>query len=79
MSTIPAPDELQPGDRAAGIAILAGLALSLALVAHHPTVRSRTGAEFVAEVTSKAVPNGVVHGSLIALVGVLVAGYSGYD
>ena len=56
---------------------MAGLALSLVFVAHHPTVGSRKGPEFVSEVMSKAVPNGVVHGALIALIGVLVAGYSG--
>src|SRR5436305_8370171 len=77
MAISSAADEHQHADRAAGITILAGLVLSLAFVAYHPMVRSRTRAEFVAEVTAKAVTNGVVHGSLIALAGVLVAGYSG--
>lgn len=77
MSTIPVPDELATADRASGGAILAGLALSIAFAALHPAPRSRTRPEFVAEVASKAHLNGVVHGSLIAVVGVLVAGYSG--
>ena len=77
MPIVPAPDEPRQSDRAAGFAILAGLLLSLAFMAGHPIPRSHSRTEFVAEVTHLALSNSVVHGSLIACVGVLVAGYSG--
>src|SRR5438105_7176724 len=65
-----------PSGRAAGVAIALASLLSVAFMATHPTVHAREPADFVAAVGRRAVVNGVVHGSLIALVAVLVCGLS---
>jgi hypothetical protein len=69
-------DDTLPAGRPAGVAIALASILSVAFMAHHPTVHGRGTAAFVEEVTREAGVNGFVHGSLIVLVGVLVYGFS---
>jgi hypothetical protein len=69
--------EILPSSRLDGVAIALGSLLLVAFMAIHPTIESRRATDFIAEVARKAVVNGVVHGSLIAVLGVLVCGFTG--
>src|SRR5262245_5625841 len=69
--------ETVPSGRPAGVALAVASLLTVAFMAHHPTVHAHGPAGFVEEVTRGALVNGVVHGSLIALVGVFVYGFTG--
>jgi hypothetical protein len=64
-------------DRSAGVALALGSVLSVLMMAHHPTAHGHNPPEFVAEVTEHAAVNEFVHGALIALMGVLIYGFSG--
>ena len=69
-------DETLPSGRAAGLLIGLASVLSVAFMVFHPTVHAHDTAELIAGVARKAVVNRVVHGSLIALVGALVCGFT---
>ncbi len=59
------------------MAIALGSVLSVALMAAHPTVHARGVSDLVEGVVRQAAVNGLVHGALIALLGVLFFGFSG--
>jgi hypothetical protein len=63
-------------DRAAGVAIALGSLSSLLFMLHHPQFRGGETAEFIDQVLRIRGENAVVHGSLIAILGVLLAGFS---
>jgi hypothetical protein len=71
-----ADDESLPSDRVAGVAIAAGSLLSLLFMLHHPQANASETAELVDRVLHIQGENAVVHGSLIAILGVLLAGFS---
>jgi hypothetical protein len=62
--------------RAAGITIIGASILSVCFMVYHPRVHAHGMSEFVEAIRAELLVNGVVHGSLIALSGVLAAGYS---
>src|SRR5438552_10362765 len=66
-----------PSGRSSGVALALGSILSVLMMAHHPTAHGHNPTEFVAEVTRHATLNEFVHGALIALMGVLVYGFTG--
>jgi len=72
----PVESEALPSGRQAGAAIIIASLLSVVLMALHPHYESRTAADFIEESSRKALVNGVIHGGLIALIGVLVSGLS---
>jgi hypothetical protein len=55
---------------------MAASILSVCFMVYHPRVHAHGMAEFVEAVRAELLVNGVVHGSLIALLAVLAAGYS---
>jgi len=57
-----------------GILIAAASILSIVMMAHHPSVGSHEAAEVAAELARKATIDRVVHGTLIALSGLLLFG-----
>lgn len=69
-------DERLPSGRAAGAALAVASVLTVALMANHPHVHAHDPAEFIDATSRQAPANAFVHGSLIALMGVLVFGYS---
>ena len=68
--------ETLPSGRATGVVIGLASVLSVAFMVFHPTVHAHDTTELIAGVARKASVNRVVHGSLIALVGVLVCGFT---
>jgi hypothetical protein len=60
----------------AGWALAAGSVLSVIFMMYHPAVHTHDMAEFVEKIDAGAWVNGLVHGSLIALSGVMVYGFS---
>jgi hypothetical protein len=62
--------------RAAGITIIVAALLSIGFMLYHPRVHAHGMSEFVVAVRQELLLNGVVHGTLIALMGVLAAGFS---
>jgi hypothetical protein len=75
-TSCPPVDGALPSGRSAGVAIALASVLSVAFMAHHPTVHVGNPSEFVAQITRQAVADGVVHGFLIALMGVLLFGFT---
>jgi hypothetical protein len=69
-------DSSDPAGRAAGVVIALASILSIAFMLHHPEPRARGMAEFIEAVRHIAVANAIVHGSLIACLGLLVVGFS---
>jgi len=57
------------------LAIGGGSLLSVALMAHHPTTHGEGIAATVAEIVDEAHVNAVVHGGLIVLMGLMLAGF----
>jgi hypothetical protein len=72
----PAVGDALPSGRSAGVAIALASVLSVAFMAHHPTVHAHKPSEFVAEMTLQAAADRVVHGFLIALMGILLYGFT---
>jgi hypothetical protein len=62
--------------RAAGIAIGLASILSVGFMAYHPRLHAHSMAEFIEVVQREALIDGIVHGSLIGLMGILMTGYS---
>ena len=62
--------------RAAGITIIVAAVLSIGFMLYHPRVHAHGMSDFVVAVRQELLVNGVVHGTLIALMGVLAAGFS---
>src|ERR1700742_3591601 len=56
--------------RTAGIVLVATTLLSILMMAHHPTASTHEPASLAADITSTATLSRVVHGVLIALIGV---------
>ena len=73
--TSPSADVPPPSGRAAGVAIALASGLSVAFMAYHPRLHAKGMAEFVEKAAEVAVENAIVHGSLVAALGVLVAGF----
>lgn len=67
----------RPSSRAAGYAIGVGSLLILFLMAHHPTAHARGIPEFLKAIQKVATLNGIIHGSMIAVLGLLLYGYWG--
>jgi hypothetical protein len=65
-----------PNGTIAGILIAAAAALTLFAVAHHPTVAGLAPAEAIAEIVRLAPMDRLVHGSLIAILGALLYGFT---
>src|ERR1700737_4033499 len=59
---------------AAGIAIASCALVTIFAIAHHPTVTARAPAEALTQVVQVATTDRVVHGTLIAIMGVLLYG-----
>jgi len=74
-SSLPAP-VAAPGGRSAGIVIVASALLTIFAVAHHPTLRAKTPESVIAGMVALAPSDMVVHGSLIAIIIALVAGFA---
>jgi hypothetical protein len=62
--------------RAAGITIIVAAVLSIGFMLSPPRVHAHGMSDFVVAVRQELLVNGVVHGTLIALMGVLAAGFS---
>lgn len=62
--------------RFGGIVLIAGSLLTIAFMIYHPTIRAKGLTELVDEFARQQWVNGLVHGSLIALMGLLVVGFS---
>jgi hypothetical protein len=73
--------EGEAGDagRTAGIALAVGSLLMVAFMMLHPRIEAHGTTEFIAEVERQAIANGIVHGSLIALLGLFVFGFTGLE
>jgi hypothetical protein len=65
-----------PGGRTAGIAIAVCAVITIFAVAHHPTVSARAPAEALIQMVQLATPDRIVHGALIAIVSVLLFGFT---
>jgi hypothetical protein len=65
-----------PSGLAAGIAIACCAVVTIFAVAHHPTVSARAPAEAMAAMVRVATPDRIVHGVLIAIMAVLLFGFS---
>lgn len=65
-----------PSGRAAGIAIAVASLLSTAFMAHHPTAHAHGVADMAAALKRISFVNEIVHGAMIALLGVLVYGFT---
>jgi hypothetical protein len=71
------PNDAQlPSGRTTGIVIGTGSILTVVFMAYHPTIHVHAADDFIAEINRVAFVNRIVHGVLIALVGVLVCGFS---
>jgi len=62
--------------RAAGITIIVAAILSIGFMLYHPRVHAHGMSDFAVAVRQELLVNGVVHGTLIALMGALAAGFS---
>jgi hypothetical protein len=62
--------------RVVGITIIVAASLSIGFMLYHPRVHAHGMSDFVAAVRQELLVNGVVHGTLIALMGVLAAVFS---
>ncbi len=71
----PAPSAA--ADRRSGFILASAAVVMVAFMAVHPTVHAHDPAGFAAEMASISVLNAVVHGTLIAVLGVLVLGLFG--
>lgn len=65
-----------PGARRAGIVLVAATLVSILAMAHHPSVGSHDASAAIAEIGTKATLNRIVHGVLIALVGLELWAYT---
>jgi hypothetical protein len=65
-----------PDGRAAGIAIAFCALVTIFAIAHHPTVSARAPAEALTEMVKLAGADRLVHGTLIAIMGVLLYGFA---
>ena len=74
-SSLPAPAAV-PGGRSAGIVIVASALLTIFAVAHHPTLRAKTPESVIAGMVALAPIDMAVHGSLIAIIIALIAGFA---
>lgn len=82
MTNLPADPPGHPArlsDRTMGILIGGASLLAIAMMAHHPATTSDTMAGLVAEITRKAPAIKFVHGSLVALLAVLLFGFTEYS
>jgi hypothetical protein len=68
--------EATPRGTIAGIVILAGGALAVFAMAHHPSVTTHTPAEAIREIGKIGLVNYAVHGAMIAIVAALMFGFS---
>lgn len=80
-TTIPEPfnEQRESSDRVIGWMIAIATALAILMMAHHPTIHTDAMADVIAEMARKAAINRFVHGSLIALIGVLLFAFSEYS
>ena len=65
-----------PSGMAAGIAIAACALLTIFAIAHHPTVSARAPAEALTLIVQLATQDRIVHGAMIAIMGVLMYGFA---
>jgi hypothetical protein len=70
------PTRRSPDGVTAGMTIAACATLMVLAIAHHPTVVAQRPAEMLADVVAVAVPDRIVHGSLIVIIGALVFGFA---
>ncbi len=66
-----------PSGRTAGIVLAVGAAVMLAFMAIHPAIHSRDPAGFFEEMERKSLRSAVVHGALIADMGIVLLGLMG--
>ncbi len=64
--------------RTAGVLLASGAALMLVFMAMHPAIHSHDVTGFFDEMERKALISGIVHGTLIGVMGVLVVGFRGF-
>src|SRR2546428_1093623 len=65
-------------DLTAGLSIGLGSVLSVALMAHHPSISAGETAEFIAKMTQLAALAGFVHGGLIVMMFFVLFGVVGF-
>src|SRR2546426_12094729 len=65
-------------DLTAGLSIGLGSVLSVALMAHHPSISAGETAEFIAKMTQLAALAGFVHGGLIVVMVFVLFGVLGF-
>ena len=65
-------DDRAPDGRAAGIAIAICAMVTIFAISHHPTVSTRAPAEALTQMVQLATTDRIVHGSLIAIMGILL-------
>ncbi len=65
-------------DLTAGLSIGLGSVLSVALMAHHPSISAGETAEFIAKMTQLAALAGFVHGGLIVMMFFVLFGFVGF-
>jgi hypothetical protein len=70
---------LRLSDRTLGALIGAATLLAILVMAHHPVASAGNLPDLVAGIARKAVLNGVVHGTLIALLGVLLFAFAEFS
>jgi hypothetical protein len=68
---------IDAGGRPTGVVIIVASIITIVSMSLHPSIASRGLEGFVAEATREARFNGIVHGTLIGAMGVLVAGFLG--
>ncbi len=79
MTNSHAPMQSQPlvcSARTTGLVIGIASMLALLIMAHHPSMTASTIGDLMVEISDKATINRVVHGSLIALLGLLLFGFA---
>jgi hypothetical protein len=62
--------------RFGGIVLIIGSLLTIAFMMYHPTIRAKGLMELVDEFARQQFVNGLVHGTLIGLMGLLIVGFS---
>ncbi len=67
-----------PRDRMSALIIGGGSLLMAPVMAHHPTAHGETLSTVVDSLVSGAAFNGLVHGVLVAVIGMLAIGYAGF-
>jgi hypothetical protein len=67
-----------PRDRASALMIGGGSLLMALAMAHHPTAHGETLNEVVHGMVRGAAFNGLIHGVLVAVIGLLAIGYAGF-